>query len=103
MKLRPLYDQVVIQRLPEEETKKNGLYIPDVAKEKPQQGVVVAVGRGKFQNGVRIEPDVLPGDKVLYGKYSGNELKIEDEVYLVMREDEILAVMETNHDGDLAS
>lgn len=96
MKLRPLYDNVVIQRLPEEDVMKNGLYIPDVAKEKPQQGKIIAVGRGKYQNGYLLSPEVNVGDIVLYGKYSGNELKLGDESYLIMREDEILAVLEAD-------
>ncbi len=96
MKIRPLHDRVVVKRLEGEEEKTSaGLFIPDSAKEKPQKGEVVAVGAGKKNDEGKISPlDVKAGDKVLFGKYSGNEIKIDGEECLIMREDEILAVLE---------
>ena len=95
MKVRPLQDRVLVQRTEEEETTKGGIIIPDTAKEKPQQGKVVAVGKGKvLDNGTRIEPDLKKGDKILFGKYAGTEIKVEGEEYLIMREDDILGVFE---------
>jgi chaperonin GroES len=94
--IRPLHDRVLIKRLDEQEQVRGGIIIPDTAKEKPQQGVVVAVGEGKFrEDGARQPLDVKPGDRVLFGKYSGSEVKIDDEEYLIMREDEILGVFAT--------
>lgn len=95
MNIRPLHDRVVIQRLEEERTTSGGIVIPDTAAEKPQRGQVVAVGKGKplDSGGVR-EPEVKNGDKVLFGKYAGTEIKIDDEEYLVMREDDVVAVLE---------
>ena len=94
--IRPLHDRVLIKRLDEQEQVRGGIIIPDTAKEKPQQGVVVAVGEGKFrEDGTRQPLDVKPGDRVLFGKYSGSEVKIDDEEYLIMREDEILGVFTT--------
>ena len=94
--IRPLHDRVLIKRLDEQEQMRGGIIIPDTAKEKPQQGVVVAVGEGKFrEDGARQPLDVKPGDRVLFGKYSGSEVKIDDEEYLIMREDEILGVFTT--------
>ena len=96
MNIRPLYDRIVVKRI-EEETEKTagGLFIPDSAKEKPQQGEVVAVGQGKRNDeGKLIALDVKPGDRILFGKYSGTEVKVEGEEYLIMREDEVLGVIE---------
>ncbi len=96
MKIRPLYDRVVVKRLEEEEEKTSGgIYIPDTAKEKPQKGEVIAVGQGKrLDDGKLVPLDVKVGDKVLFGKYAGNEVKIDGEECLIMREDEILGVLE---------
>ena len=95
MNIRPLHDRVVLKRLEEEETSLGGIIIPDSAKEKPQKGEVLAVGPGKKnEDGAVVPMDVKAGDKVLFGKYSGNEIKIEGEECLIMREDEILAVIE---------
>ena len=89
--IRPLYDRIVVKRIEEQETSRNGIIIPDSAKEKPQEGEVVAVGAGRIEKGTRIPLDVKPGDKILFGKYSGNDIKIDDEEYMIMKEDEILA------------
>ena len=89
--VKPLGDRVLIQPLEEKEAKKGGIIIPDTAKEKPQEGEVIAVGAGKIEKGERIPLDVKVGDRVLFGKYSGTEIKVEDEDYLILREDEILA------------
>ncbi len=95
MKIRPLYDRIVVKRLEEEETKIGGLYIPDSAKEKPQQGEVVSVGNGKRgDDGKPIPLDVKAGDRILFGKYSGSDIKIDGVEYLIMREDEVLGVLE---------
>jgi chaperonin GroES len=95
MKIRPLHDRVIVQRIQEEEKTKGGIIIPDTAKEKPQEGKVIAVGPGKvLENGTKITLDVKVGDKILFGKYSGTEIKIEGEEYLMMREDDILGVIE---------
>jgi chaperonin GroES len=94
-KIHPLADRVVVKPLEETEQMRGGLYIPDTAKEKPQQGKVIAVGEGKVTDeGKRIAPDVKPGDKVLYGKYSGTEVTVGDEQYLILRESDILGVIE---------
>jgi chaperonin GroES len=88
----PLHDRVLVRRLEEKETVKGGIIIPDSAKEKPQEGEVVAVGAGKLnEKGDRIQLDVKVGDRILFGKYSGNDIKIEDEEFLILKEDEILA------------
>jgi len=88
----PLHDRVLVRRLEEKETVKGGIIIPDSAKEKPQEGEVVAVGAGKLNDkGERIPLDVKAGDRILFGKYSGNDIKIEDEEFLILKEDEILA------------
>ena len=95
MKLRPLQDRILIKRIEEKETVKGGIIIPDSAKEKPQEGEVVAVGNGKkTEDGKVIALDVKVGDRVLFGKYSGNDIKIDDEEYLILREDEVLGVLE---------
>ncbi|NIP56521.1 MAG: co-chaperone GroES [Gemmatimonadetes bacterium] len=93
-KLTPLADRVVVKPLEETEEMRGGLYIPDTAKEKPQQGEIVAVGPGKLtDDGSRIEPEVEVGNKVLYGKYSGTEVTVEGEEYLILRESDILAIV----------
>jgi len=90
--ITPLHDRVLVKRLEEKETVKGGIIIPDTAKEKPQEGEVIAVGAGKInEKGDRIALDVKPGDRVLFGKYSGNDIKIDDEEYMILKEDEILA------------
>lgn len=95
MNIRPLYDRIVVKRIEEQETMKGGIIIPDSAKEKPQEGEVVAVGKGKrLEDGKVVALDVQAGDRILFGKYSGNEIKIEGEEYLIMREDEVLGVIE---------
>ena len=95
MKIRPLHDRVIVQRIQEEEKTKGGIIIPDTAKEKPQEGKIIAVGPGKvLENGTKVTPDVKVGDKILFGKYSGTEIKIEGEEFLMMREDDILGVIE---------
>src|SRR5689334_9961539 len=94
MDIRPLHDRVVVKRIEESETMQGGLYIPDSAKEKPQQGEVVAVGKGKrTDDGKLIALDVEVGDRILFGKYSGNDIKLNGNEYLIMREDEILGVL----------
>jgi chaperonin GroES len=93
--IRPLHDRVVVKRMEQEEQVRGGIIIPDTAKEKPQEAEVIAVGPGKFdEDGERMPMDVKKGDRVLIGKYSGSEIKIEDEDYVIVREDEILAVVE---------
>ena len=94
MKVRPLHDRLVVRRIEEKETASGGIIIPDTAKEKPQEGEVVAVGNGKvLDNGTKITLDVKVGDKILFGKYSGTEIEIEGEDVLILREDEVLAVL----------
>jgi chaperonin GroES len=94
-KLRPLHDRVVIKRAEEKEQMIGGLYIPDTAKEKPQQGEVIAVGDGRIlEDGTRVPLDLKVGDQVLFGKYSGTEVKIDDEEYLIVRESDIFGVIE---------
>jgi len=96
MKVRPLHDRIIVQRLEEGEQKVGGIIIPDTAKEKPQQGKVIAAGQGKVkEDGGRQPLDVKDGDTILFGKYSGQEIKIDGEEYLIMREDEVLAVLES--------
>ncbi|MFN8626871.1 MAG: co-chaperone GroES [Candidatus Binatia bacterium] len=95
MKIRPLQDRVIVQRIEEEEKTKGGIIIPDTAKEKPQEGKVIAVGKGKVSDEGKLMPlSVKAGDKILFGKYSGTEVKLEGEDYLIMREDDILGVVE---------
>ena len=94
MKVRPLHDRIIVQRLDEGEQQVGGIIIPDTAKEKPQQGKVFAVGAGKIKDDGKRQPlDVKDGDTILFGKYSGQEIKIDGEEYLIMREDEVLAVL----------
>ena len=91
MNITPLHDRVLVRRLEEKETAKGGIIIPDTAKEKPHEGEVIAVGAGKLEKGHRIALDVKVGDRILFGKYTGNDIKIEDQEYLILREEEILA------------
>jgi chaperonin GroES len=94
MKIRPLHDRLLVQRIEEKETVKGGIIIPDSAKEKPQEGKVIAVGNGKvLENGTKLALDVKAGDKILFGKYSGTDIKVDGEEYLILREDEVLAVI----------
>jgi chaperonin GroES len=96
MKVRPLHDRIIVQRLEEGEQRVGGIIIPDTAKEKPQQGKVVAAGKGKAKDDGKILPlDVKAGDTILFGKYSGQDIKIDGEEYLIMREEEVLAVLES--------
>jgi chaperonin GroES len=95
MKIRPLQDRVIVKRLEEEEKTKGGIIIPDTAKEKPQEGKVIAVGKGKVNEDGKVIPlDVKAGDRILFGKYSGSEVKIDGVEHLIMREDDILGVIE---------
>ncbi len=94
-KIRPLSDRVLVMRIKEEDQTKGGIIIPDTAKEKPQEGKVVAVGPGKVTKGGKVTaPDVKAGDRILFGKYSGSEVKLDDEEHLILREDDILGVLE---------
>jgi chaperonin GroES len=95
MKFRPLHDRVLLRRIEEGETVRGGIIIPDSAKEKPQQGEAIAVGNGKvLDNGTRIALEVHAGDRVLFGKYAGNEIKLDGDEYLILKEDEILAILD---------
>lgn len=95
MKIRPLGDRVLVKRVEEQEVRKGGIIIPDTAKEKPQEGKVIAVGNGKVgEDGKRIPVDVKAGNRVLFGKYAGSEVKIEEEEYLILREEDILGILE---------
>ncbi|HEY0094557.1 MAG TPA: co-chaperone GroES [Archangium sp.] len=93
VKVKPLADRVVVKALEDTEQMRGGLYIPDTAKEKPQQGEVMAVGPGKVEDGKRVEMELKVGDKVLYGKYSGTEVTVDNEQYLILRESDVLAVV----------
>jgi chaperonin GroES len=94
MDIRPLHDRILIQRLDEGEQNVGGIIIPDTAKEKPQQGTVIAAGAGKIRDdGTRQSPDVRPGDRILFGKYSGQEVRLDGEDYLIMREEDVLGVI----------
>jgi len=96
MKLKPLHDRILVERIEEEEEVRGGIVIPDTAKEKPQEGKVVAVGPGKtLDNGQKVTMSLKKGDRVLFGKYSGTEVKIDDRDYLIMREDDVLGVLTT--------
>ena len=95
MKIRPLQDRILVQRVEEEETTAGGIIIPDTAKEKPQEGKVIAVGNGKVTDDGKVHPlDVKAGDRVLFGKYAGTEVRIEGEEHLIIREDDVLGIME---------
>ena len=95
MKIRPLYDRIVVKRIEEQETVRGGIIIPDSAKEKPQEGEVVAVGNGKrLEDGKLLPLDVQVGDRILFGKYSGSDIKLDGEEYLIMREDEVLGILD---------
>ena len=95
MKIRPLYDRIVVKRIEEKEQMQGGLYIPDTAKEKPQEGEVAAVGKGKrLEDGKVVALDVQVGDRILFGKYSGSDIKIDGQEHLILREDEVLGVLE---------
>jgi chaperonin GroES len=94
MNLRPLYDRIVVKRIEEKETTRNGIVIPDSAKEKPQEGEVMAVGRGKMlEDGTVVALDVKTGDRILFGKYSGSETKLDGTEYIIMREEDVLGVL----------
>ena len=94
MDIRPLYDRIVVKRISEQETTRNGIVIPDSAKEKPQEGEVMAVGHGKrLEDGKLVALDVKTGDRVLFGKYSGNEITLKGTEYIIMREDDVLGVL----------
>ena len=95
MKIRPLHDRILVKREEEKEAKKGGIIIPDTAKEKPQEGKVIAVGNGRVnEDGKRIPLDVKANDRILFGKYSGSEVKIDDKEYLILREEDVLAILE---------
>src|ERR1700742_3499747 len=103
MKIRPLYDRIVVKRVEEKEQMQGGLIIPDSAKEKPQEGEVVAVGKGKrLEDGKVIALDVQVGDRILFGKYSGSEIKLDGNEFLIMREDEVLGILNSNGSGKKA-
>jgi chaperonin GroES len=94
MNIRPLYDRIVVKRIDEKETTRHGIIIPDSAQEKPQEGEVIAAGRGKrLENGTLVNLDVKAGDRVLFGKYSGTETKVEGTEYIIMREEDVLGVL----------
>ena len=98
--IRPLNDRIIVRRTEEQEQMRGGLYIPDTAKEKPQEGEVIAVGAGRILNdGKRVAMDVKAGDKVLFGKYAGTEIKLDGEEYLILREDDVLGVIEAAAKG----
>jgi len=97
MNVRPLHDRIIVQRLEEGEQQIGGIIVPDSAKEKPQQGKVLAVGNGKMnEDGTRIPLDVVPGSRILFGKYSGQEIKLDGEEYLILKEEEVLAVIDND-------
>jgi chaperonin GroES len=97
MNIRPLHDRIVVHRLDEGEQQVGGIIIPDTAKEKPQQGTVIAAGNGKLnEDGKRIPLDVKTGDRILFGKYAGQEIKLDGQEYFIMKEDDVLAVIETH-------
>ena len=96
MNIRPLYDRIVVKRIEEQESTRNGIIIPDSAKERPQEGEVLAIGHGKrLENGKLVALDAKVGDRVLFGKYSGNEIKLDGAEYIIMREDDILGILES--------
>jgi len=95
MNIRPLYDRIVVKRIEEQETTRNGIVIPDSAKEKPQEGEVMAIGKGKrLDDGKLVALDVQVGDRILFGKYSGNEIKLDGTEYIIMREDDVLGILD---------
>jgi chaperonin GroES len=95
MNIRPLHDRIVVKRIDEQETSRNGIIIPDSAKEKPQQGEVMAAGNGKrLEDGTIAKLDVKKGDRILFGKYSGNEIKLDGTEYIIMREDDVLGIVD---------
>ena len=95
MNIRPLYDRLVVRRIDEQETTRNGIIIPDSAKEKPQQGEIIAVGHGKrLEDGKLVALEVKTGDRVLFGKYSGNDTKLDGTEYIIMREDDVLGILD---------
>jgi chaperonin GroES len=95
MKIRPLHDRILVRREEEKEAKKGGIIIPDSAKEKPQEGTIIAVGNGRVtDDGKKVPLDVRAHDRILFGKYSGSEVKIDDEEYLIMKEEDVLAILE---------
>jgi chaperonin GroES len=95
MKIQPLHDRILVERLEEKEVKKGGIIIPDTAKEKPQEGKVIAVGNGKVtDDGKKLPLDVKAGDTILFGKYSGSEVKIDDKDYLILKEEDVLAILD---------
>jgi len=94
MKIKPLQDRVIVKRIDQDEEVRGGIVIPDTAKEKPQEGEIVAAGDGKvLESGQKVAMSVKPGDRILFGKYSGTEVKIDDQEYLIMREDEVLGIL----------
>lgn len=96
MNIRPLYDRIVVKRVEEQESTLHGIVIPDSAKEKPQEGEVLAIGRGnRLENGKLVALDVKAGDRILFGKYSGNEIKLDGTEYIIMREDDVLGILES--------
>jgi chaperonin GroES len=95
VQMRPLHDRVIVKRIAEEERTRGGIIIPDTAKEKPQEGRVIAVGPGRQEDGKVIKPDVKTGDRILFGKYSGTEVKLDGEEHIIMREEDILGVLES--------
>jgi chaperonin GroES len=98
--IRPLNDRIIVRRMEEQEQMRGGLYIPDTAKEKPQEGEVLAVGAGKLlETGQRIPIDLKAGDRILFGKYAGTEIKLDGEEYLILREDDVLGVVQTTAKG----
>jgi chaperonin GroES len=95
MNIRPLYDRIVVKRIEEQETTRSGIIIPDSAKEKPQEGEVMAIGKGKrLEDGKMVALDVKAGDRILFGKYTGNEIKLEGVEYIIMREDDVLGILD---------
>jgi chaperonin GroES len=95
--IRPLYDRIVVKRIDEQETTRNGIVIPDSAQEKPQEGEIMAIGKGKrLEDGTVVALDVKAGDRILFGKYSGNEIKLEGIEYIIMREDDVLGVLDAS-------
>jgi chaperonin GroES len=101
MDVRPLHDRIIVRRLEEGEQRSGGIIIPDTAKEKPQRGLVIAAGNGKMMDGgIRVPLDVKPGDLILFGKYTSQEVKLDGEEYLIMREDEVLAVVDPGETKD---